>query len=134
MQCGLTRPRPQAYYDGKSCDCECGAYDPDCETASVRVLGCPREKKYCSKLGKCSAQSITSTTLAQISDPCSNIWLEGQTTLVGYTGTEEHFNRNFETLTDADKLCMAVGLWWEREGACRPCKSPVRRGRDSNAE
>ena len=97
----------QAYYDGKMCDCECGAYDPDCDTASIRVRGCPREKRYCSKRGKCSAQSVTSTTLAQISNPCSSIWLEGQTTLVGYTGTEQYFNQNFETLTDANDLCMA---------------------------
>ena len=30
------------YYDIQDdCDCECGAYDPDCDNPNLTILGCP---------------------------------------------------------------------------------------------
>jgi hypothetical protein len=44
---------PDSYYGtGDGCDCECGAYDPDCDDPSQEVLNCP-EGYACGVGGRC---------------------------------------------------------------------------------
>jgi hypothetical protein len=44
---------PASYYGTRDgCDCECGAYDPDCDDASQAVLNCP-EGYACGAGGRC---------------------------------------------------------------------------------
>jgi hypothetical protein len=50
---------PTAYADGTSCDCGCGAVDPDCANASNPVYNCPPG-------ATCSASA-----LCDIAQPCS---------------------------------------------------------------
>lgn len=53
-------PRPaswvcsfEAYRDGETCDCACGAYDPDCDDASLPVANC--FSGSCESDGSCTA-------------------------------------------------------------------------------
>jgi hypothetical protein len=44
---------PASYYGtGDGCDCECGAYDPDCDDPSQSVLNCP-DGYACGAGGRC---------------------------------------------------------------------------------
>jgi hypothetical protein len=46
---------PKRYWAGDACDCECGAFDPDCFDFGVEVLGCAtKEKETCSLGGTCT--------------------------------------------------------------------------------
>ncbi|MFT4705877.1 MAG: hypothetical protein ACI81R_003592 [Bradymonadia bacterium] len=40
---------------GDGCDCECGAYDPDCDSAAQQVLNCERGE-YCDDNGECASE------------------------------------------------------------------------------
>ena len=104
---------------GASCEADCSdgydddgdtlvdCDDPDCDFDGVPVRGCPRNKRFCSKAGVCSFIQTTDTNLIQLSEPCSKIYLEGETALIGYTGTEQDFNEASRDVTDADNLCAA---------------------------
>ena len=42
------------FYDvGDDCDCNCGAYDPDCDDPSLRILNC-RRGQICNSSGECA--------------------------------------------------------------------------------
>ena len=41
-----------SYFSGGSCNCDCGARDPDCEDPEAFLIGCETGEK-CSDLGKC---------------------------------------------------------------------------------
>lgn len=43
---------PEYYNVGDDCDCECGAYDPDCDDPSLRTVNCGRGE-ICNVLGEC---------------------------------------------------------------------------------
>lgn len=44
---------PDFYKDGYVCDCNCGAYDPDCDDETLSVYGCD-EGYICSSTGLCT--------------------------------------------------------------------------------
>lgn len=39
------------YSTGDGCDCACGAWDPDCEDASLQTYNCPNPSDVCAKAG-----------------------------------------------------------------------------------
>jgi hypothetical protein len=43
---------PAYYNDGEYCDCECGAYDPDCDDPGLPINGCLAEET-CNQNGEC---------------------------------------------------------------------------------
>ena len=43
---------PEYYDAGDDCDCECGAYDPDCDNPRLRVVNCERGE-ICNLIGEC---------------------------------------------------------------------------------
>ena len=46
---------PQGYADGTTCDCGCGAPDPDCADGGLPVVGCPGASPQCNPDGTCAA-------------------------------------------------------------------------------
>ena len=52
---------PTYYAASDACDCACGAYDPDCDDASVVVAGC-KSLEICDKQGKCASKVPTAWT------------------------------------------------------------------------
>lgn len=49
---------PQWYGDGAICDCDCGAFDPDCDAEDARVINCVRGSYVCSDQGQCVEQQV----------------------------------------------------------------------------
>jgi MYXO-CTERM domain-containing protein len=44
---------PSVFYGGReACDCECGAYDPDCDRPGIRLYGC-FQGEQCGSGGRC---------------------------------------------------------------------------------
>ena len=48
------------YGTGDGCDCECGAWDPDCEDASLQTYNCPSPSDVCAKAGGGTCQASSS--------------------------------------------------------------------------
>jgi V8-like Glu-specific endopeptidase len=47
-----------SYYDaGDGCDCECGAYDPDCDDPRQQVINC-LEGEFCNDAGECDSDDV----------------------------------------------------------------------------
>jgi hypothetical protein len=52
---------PRKYWANDKCDCECGAYDPDCLQFGMEVTGCNTElKEKCALNGKCGFHGFLS--------------------------------------------------------------------------
>ena len=70
---------PHYFADNATCDCGCGAPDPDCLSNDRMVTGCSSEQPLCDHWGRCSSQD-TSTQKIQIwlSTPCSVLNLAGR--------------------------------------------------------
>lgn len=59
-QCAATIPAgwtcaPERYGEGRFCDCNCGAPDPDCQNAQLELLGCSAGTTACAPDGSCGA-------------------------------------------------------------------------------
>lgn len=53
---------PESYYDSlDGCDCECGAYDPDCDLPLQIIYNCD-SGEYCSSSGVCTSSSEPSSS------------------------------------------------------------------------
>ena len=48
------------YGTGDGCDCVCGAWDPDCEDASLQTYNCPNPSDVCAKAGGGTCQASSS--------------------------------------------------------------------------
>ncbi len=57
---------PTAYGEGFSCDCKCGAPDPDCQSATLPLWGCG-DKETCDSSGKCVSSVPAAWTCAAVS-------------------------------------------------------------------
>lgn len=56
---------PRKYWANDNCDCDCGAFDPDCLEFGVEVTGCNSElKEQCSLHGKCGFHGFDSLSEA----------------------------------------------------------------------
>eukprot|EP01114_Cavostelium_apophysatum_P021585 TRINITY_DN7578_c0_g2_i1.p1 TRINITY_DN7578_c0_g2~~TRINITY_DN7578_c0_g2_i1.p1 ORF type:complete len:735 (-),score=109.60 TRINITY_DN7578_c0_g2_i1:129-2333(-) len=51
---------PVTYDDGEYCDCNCGAYDPDCDDRNSILYNCPNHQYYCDNTGTCIANGTAS--------------------------------------------------------------------------
>jgi hypothetical protein len=60
--------RPQAFYAGDACDCECGLFDPDCLISGIPIKGCNPDE-YCTKAGVCSVLALGLAEGTQNSPP-----------------------------------------------------------------
>ncbi len=52
---------PSQYNDGNSCDCDCGAYDPDCDNPQLETLGCAKGEA-CNLDGSCTMPAYAPET------------------------------------------------------------------------
>ena len=60
---------PSSWYDDNAgCDCDCGAYDPDCDDSSQTLLRCPSDAIGCNVDGDCRVVPDTWT--------CSETWFD----------------------------------------------------------
>lgn len=56
---------PHLFADGESCDCSCGAADPDCADASLPVRGCGWGQR-CDGAGRCASADTAAVDLLHI--------------------------------------------------------------------
>eukprot|EP00741_Cyanophora_paradoxa_P020391 tig00021254_g19682.t1 len=89
------------YWNDDGCDCNCGAFDPDCCDFNTKILNC-RDNQWCSVDGDCTQSLDTpgfnvdpntfNMTYMRLSQPCERLVLPGEPTIIGFIGTEEKFN------------------------------------------
>ena len=64
--------------DNFTCDCGCGAPDPDCLFSGSIVAGCDAEQPLCDHLGSCSTFETSTLPLRVfLSTPCTSLKLAG---------------------------------------------------------
>ena len=88
------------YNDGKACNCECGAPDPDCEPGKdLPVLACPMPYSkqdtgsFCSISGHCAREPpVSSDLMLKVSQGCAKIQKPGEVILTGYVGTQQDYD------------------------------------------
>jgi hypothetical protein len=69
---------PRYFADNSTCDCSCGAPDPDCLSNDRVVNGCSWETPLCDHWGRCSAhETSTMPFRVYLSTPCSSLNLAG---------------------------------------------------------
>jgi hypothetical protein len=69
---------PNYFSDNITCDCGCGAPDPDCLVSSSIVNGCDSERPLCDHWGTCSSYDTATLPLRVfLSTPCSSLKLAG---------------------------------------------------------
>jgi hypothetical protein len=74
--------------DGKECDCECGMTDPDCLSGTLPVKNCNLlDEEVCSPLGRCT-KPVYQPNFVAVSQPCQDLVLPGETTIVGLLGKD----------------------------------------------
>lgn len=56
------------YWVGDDCDCRCGAYDPDCDDTSLRILNC-RPGQLCSSAGMCTSPGADAAVSVDAASP-----------------------------------------------------------------
>jgi hypothetical protein len=69
---------PRKYWANDKCDCECGAYDPDCLQFGMEVTGCNTElSEKCSLHGKCGFHDFLSMNekLESFNDGGGGSWI-----------------------------------------------------------
>jgi hypothetical protein len=67
------------FADNSTCDCSCGAPDPDCLFKDRVVAGCGWEQPLCDHWGRCSAfETSTRPIQVHLSTPCSSLKLAGE--------------------------------------------------------
>ena len=72
---------PRYFADNTTCDCSCGAPDPDCLSNDRVVSGCGWEQPFCDHWGRCSTHdSATRPLQVYLSTPCSSLTLAGSST------------------------------------------------------
>jgi hypothetical protein len=70
---------PHYYADNATCDCGCGAPDPDCLSSDRVVAGCSSEQPLCDHWGRCSAQDSSALPIqVYLSTPCFTLNLAGR--------------------------------------------------------
>jgi hypothetical protein len=78
---------PAYYNSSDGCDCECGAYDPDCDDPSAQVWGC-EEGQTCDSAGHCTGgPSDCGNGGVDVGEACDGDNLDGEScTNLGFTG------------------------------------------------
>ncbi len=86
------------YNDSKTCDCNCGAPDADCDRAlGLPVTRCPLPYAVadagamCSPNGYCTNDPTAYQKYVFVSEACNMIFAPGETQYVGFVGDEETF-------------------------------------------
>jgi hypothetical protein len=70
--------KSEYFADNVTCDCGCGAPDPDCLLRGSVVAGCGHVQPLCDHWGKCSADETSTRPLRVfLSTPCSSLLLAG---------------------------------------------------------
>lgn len=76
--------KSEYFGDNVTCDCGCGAPDPDCLLDGTVVAGCGSWQPLCDHWGKCSAEETSTRPLRVfLSTPCSSLLLAGACFILG---------------------------------------------------
>ena len=79
------------YWANDGCDCNCGAYDPDCcLMIGGSVENCV-DSQTCSPSGQCVNAFVSDPNTLLISESCYAVNYPGDVTTAGYVGTDEQF-------------------------------------------